>query len=228
MKIIQSPADGQVEGTDKGYDASRRGFLKLAGGIAGAGILFSACNPRSGPTNLYLGSGDTALLNFLYVIQQIEADFYTQAVATQYYGITHNELIALTDVRDQELAHKGFLQNLLGTSALAAIAPDFSAVTFADRTSMLTHAAAIEDIAVAALNSTAAYFSDTSLAIALSKMVSVEARHSAYFRDLLAFNSFSDNVLDINGLDQAGTPGSVLNAALFYSHTRYDSSNLPS
>ncbi len=227
MRKVQTPVNEQVEQTEKPFDVSRRRFFQLAGGIAGAGVLFSACNPRSGPTNLYLGSGDTALLNFVYVLQQIEAAFYTQAVATQYYGITHNELIALTDVRDQEIAHKEFLQALLGNSALAAISPDFSAVTFADRSSVLTHAAAIEDIAVSGINGAAGYFSDTSYAVALSKMVSVEARHSAYFRDLEAFNSFSDNVIDADGLDQAQTPGAVLNAAGAYTHTRFDSSNLP-
>src|SRR4051812_2031441 len=118
MKIWNTPAEEQVEEMKGGYDVSRRRFFQLAGGIAGAGILFSACKKTSGPTDVYIGSGDTALLNYLYILQQVEAAFYTQAVLTNYYGITESELQLLTDVRDQEIAHREFFKALLGTDAV--------------------------------------------------------------------------------------------------------------
>jgi Ferritin-like domain len=229
MKIVTTPVEQQVEEINTGFNPSRRGFLKLAGGIAGAGVLFSACHPLGSPTNIYLGSGDTALLNFLYVLEQIEAAFYTQAVATPYYGMTHLELLAITDVRDQEIAHREWLKTLLGKSAITTISPDFSSVTFADRTSTLSSAATIEDLVISGINGAASRFSDTAYPVALAKMVSVEARHSAYFRDTLTPNSLSDsNVTDTNGLGQAQAPSVVLAAAGKFSHTLFDSSKLPS
>jgi hypothetical protein len=228
MKITNTPGDKQVEEMDKVFDVSRRRFFQLAGGIAGAGVLLSACHPRTGPTNIYLGDGDTALLNFLYVLEQLEADFYTQAVATPYYGLTHLESLCLTDVRDQEIAHKEFLQALLGKSAVRAILPNFTNVTFADRTSFLTHAATIEDIVVSGFTGAAGLFVNQSYPVAFSKMITVEARHSAYFRDILTHNSFSDaSVADANGLGQAQTPSVVLANAQAYIQTNFDASKLP-
>jgi hypothetical protein len=226
IKTIGSAAGEQVEEM-AGYDVSRRRFFKLAGGIAGAGVLFAACHPPGSPTNLYLGSGDQALLNFLYVLEQIEAAFYTQAVSTPYYGISHLEYLALTDLRDQEITHREFLKALLGTNAVTTIAPDFSAVTFADRASVLKYAAIIEDIVISGINGSARLFTNMSYPFTFAKMTSVEARHSAYFRDLLTPNSFGDTVVDIQGLDQALSPSVVLANAEAFCHNRFDSSNLP-
>ncbi len=228
MKIMNSPGEQQVEITDKIPGVSRRRFFQLAGGIAGAGVLMTACRPRSGPTNIYLGAGDTALLNFLYVLNQIEAAFYTQAVATPYYGADHKELLALSDLRDQEIAHREFFKKILGNSAVTTIQPDFSTVTFADRTSTLTSGAKIEDIVISGLIGASGLFTNSDYGLAFSKMVSVEARHSAYCRDVLNPNTLSDNtVTDVNGLGQSISPSAVLAAAGTYSHTLFDSSRLP-
>jgi hypothetical protein len=229
MKILNKPADNEVEKTGTAYDVSRRRFFQLAGGIAGAGLLLSACHKRSGPTDVYIGSGDTALLNYLYILEQVEAAFYTQAVTTNYYGITASELQLLTDVRDQEIGHREFLQTLLGANAIPAINIAFKGVTFADRTSFLTNATQLEDLVISGINGAASLFSDTDYVVSLSKMVTVEARHSAYFRDLNNYNSFADStVISSNGLDQSNAPSSVLGIAESnYILTRFDSSKLP-
>ena len=228
MKIQNKPANMAAVEMDKSHDVSRRRFFQLAGGIAGAGVLLSACN-RSGPTDVYIGSGDTALLNYLYILEQVEAAFYTQAVTTNYYGITASELQLLTDVRDQEIAHREFLKTLLGTSAIPAINIAFKGVTFADRTSFLTNAAQLEDLVVSGMNGAAPLFTDTDYVTSVSKMVTVEARHSAYFRDVYSYNSFADStVINSNGLDQNNTPSYVLGMAENnYILTRFDSRLLP-
>ncbi len=133
------------------------------------------------------------LLNYIYVLQQLEADFYTQAVSTYYNTISATELTLLTDVRDQEIAHKEFIQKQLGTNAMAAIAPNFSASVFANRTSLYTFAYQLEDLVVAGFNGAAGLFSDSDYILILNKMVTVEARHSAYFHDLITANSFGSN-----------------------------------
>lgn len=207
---------------------SRRRFFQLAGGIAGAGLLLSACRRRSEPTDTYLGSGDVALLNFFYVIQQLEAAFYSQAVATPYYGLTVFESQLLTDVRDQEIAHCAYIKSLLAKNAVSDVSVNFSAVTFADRTSVLTYAAKLEDLAISAINGSVHLYSNKDYVYALSKMVTVEARHSAYFRDRLTHNSFADSTaVDVYGLDLAAPPATVLDAAGAFLYTRFDSSKLP-
>ena len=229
MIIKNAPVTERVEEMDKIPNVSRRRFFQLAGGIAGAGVLLSACRNGGVVTTTYLGSGDIALLNFVYVIQQLEAAFYTQAVATPYYGLNTSESQLLTDVRDQEIAHAGFLKTLLGRSAIPAIAPNFSSVTFVDRTSVYTFAAMLEDLCVSGIISACTYFENQAYALEFAKMATVEARHSAYFRDSLTYNSFADGtVIDSNGLDMVATsPRTVLATAENYIFTHFDSSKLP-
>lgn len=211
---------------DKVYDVSRRRFFQLAGGLAGAGLLLSACHKTTSPTDIYLGEGDTALLNYLYVLQQVEATFYIQACTTPYYGQTKSEYLLQIDVRDQEIAHMEFFKSLLGNNAVPNIVTNFSMVTFADRASFLSNAYTLEDLVISGMNGCIHLFNNTDFALEVSKMVTVEARHSAYFRDVLAYNSFS-NSIDANGLDTIGAPSVVFTKAQSYVQTRFDSSKLP-
>jgi len=227
MEIKNAPVNKQAEETDKGYDVSRRRFFQLAGGLAGAGLLLSSCNNHTKPTATYLGSGDVALLNYLYIMEQMEASYYTQAFATPYYGMTKDELLLMQDLRDQEIAHREFLKQVLGTNAIAAISLNFSMVTFADRNSVLSYAALFEDLVISAINGSAHLFSNTDYVVTLNKMVTVEARHSAYVRDALYANTFSKNVIDVNGLDRSVSPAAGLATAASYIHTNFDSSKLP-
>lgn len=227
MKIINAPESRQVEEMEQVQDSSRRRFFQVAGGIAGAGLLFSACR-RTPPSNTYVGSGDIGLLNYFYILNMVEAAFYTQAVLTPYYGLTVSESALLTDLRDQEIAHREFFKKLLGKSAVTAIKTDFSLVTFADRNSVLTHATVIEDMMVAACNGAIQLFSNTDYILMTAKMATVEARHAAYARDLHAANSFADtSAVDASGLDLALAPLTVMNTAMKYIETRFDTTKLP-
>lgn len=227
MDIKNTPA-AQVEEQDKVNDPSRRRFFQLAGGVVGISFLMAACHRKSPPTTTFVGTGDPGLLNYLYILQQLEAAFYTQAVATPYYGLTVSESQLLTDVRDQEIAHAEFLKGLLGKDVVTDLSFNFSAVVFADRSSTLRYAAIFEDMAVSAINGAARYFSDTQYVAAICKMASVEGRHAAYFRNLLTYNSFADStVIDNYGLDQAGVPVAVFTNAEAYIHTTFDATKLP-
>lgn len=200
----------------------------MAGGMAGAGLLFAACK-GSAPTDIYVGSGDTGLLNYLYILQQLEAAFYTQAVATPYYGLTASEEALLTELRDTEVAHREFFKKMLGADAVRNVEVNFSPVTFADRTSFLSNAIIIEDLMVAAMNGVVKLFTDTKYILIIAKMAPVEARHAAYSRDLLTRNSFADaTAVNSNGLDLASSPLTVMNSAQTYLQSRFDTSKLPS
>jgi len=225
---LNTAGNDEVAEMDKGYDVSRRRFFQLAGGVTGAGLLLAACR-RTPPSTTYAGSGDAGLLNVLYFIEQVQAGFYTQAALTPYYGITASESLCFTDLRDQAIAVKEYLKILLSKNAAAPIVLDLSLTTFADRTSTLSNAANLADIAVGAYNGAARLFTDTDFIHATSKIVTVMARRSAYMRDTLNYNSFADNTaVNSNGLDLATEPATAMAQIEQYIQTKFDISKLPS
>ena len=206
----------------------RSKFLKYSGfALASSVILIEACkkdnNNTSGSVNL--GSGDTAILNYAYALEQLEAAFYTQVIATPYSGISSAETAILTDFMYHEVIHRNFFKAALGTSAIIDLTPNFSSIDFTSRASVLGAAKAFEDLGVSAYNGAGKLISTsatgtTYLGLA-GKIVSVEARHAAAIRDLLlpsnAASGFAgDDVVDANGLDGAKTPSQVLAIAGAY------------
>ncbi len=227
MEINNTPAHTQVEETGATYDTSRRRFFQLAGGIAGAGLLFSACR-RTPASSTYIGEGNYALLNYLYILKQVTVAFYTQAVATPYYGISLVETELQVDLRDQEVAHREYFKKLLGKNAVKNITPQLSAVTFADKKSFLTHATTLEDLSVAAYNGVIRVYTNNDHILTISKIASVDARHAGYVRNILNHNSFGDGlVLDTNGLDRVMAPRAGFTELEKYIETKFDSSKLP-
>jgi len=225
MKIVNTPGNEQVEEVDKIQDVSRRRFFQLAGGIAGAGILLAACR-RTPPSNLYVGSGDVGLINYLNVIEQVQAGFYIQAVLTPYYGLNPSESTCLTDTRDQAIAHRDYWNTIAGTNAIGTIVPDWTQVTFADQSSVLKNAIILADLAVSAYNGTAQLFQDTDYILTAAKIATVQARRSAYMRDLLNYNSFAATV-NSSGLDIIASPTSVMASLQPYMQSKFDVSKLP-
>jgi hypothetical protein len=228
MEIKNAPVQLQVEEMDKVSDVSRRRFFQLAGGIAGAGLVLSACR-RTPSSDVYVGAGDIGLLNYLYVIKQVTAAFWAQAVVTPYYGITKSESDLQPDLRDQEVAHREFLKTMLGKQNLGTVVPIMSAVIFADKTSFLNNAIILEDLNTAAYNGAVGLFTDTSYVSVIAKMASVDARHAAYVRNILTANALGDGAaVGTNGLNQTITPQAGMTAIGTYLQTKFDTSKLPS
>ncbi|HEY1023261.1 MAG TPA: ferritin-like domain-containing protein, partial [Flavisolibacter sp.] len=82
---------------------NRRSFLRI-GGMAGASLAlvgaatgFTGCSKNDDEDGINLGSGDFGVLNYAYALEQLEAAFYTQAVQSQFSGITAAETAYLTD-----------------------------------------------------------------------------------------------------------------------------------
>ncbi len=203
--------------------ASRRGFLGLAGVAAGATVALSACDSNSDDdADVTLDfNTDLGVLNYAYALEQLEAAFYVQVTATPYSGMTGAEMQILTDVRNHEVVHREFFKGALAANAIGALTPKFDAIRFNDRTSVLTTAKVFEDLGVAAYNGAGKYLKDSGFLTAAGKIVSVEARHAAVIRELLAPGSDSfANLTDIGngsnpsaGLDGALKPDAVLRAA---------------
>jgi hypothetical protein len=211
-----------------GVNMARRSFLRYAGaGVAGVGLLsVAACHkdhnvtPTSGVTDV--GTGDAGILNYAYALEQLEAAFYIQVIATPYSGISASEMTNLTAIRDHEVCHREFFKAALGSAAIKGLTPDFSSIDFTSRTSVLGAAKAFEDLGVTAYDGIAYKIANVDYLGFAGAIVSVEARHAAYISDLITPGSFSPSaqVDATTGLNITNTPPTVLMAANSYLKTK--------
>ncbi len=218
---------------------SRRNFLAFTGiSIAAAGVVslgLQGCKtddivaPVTGSVDV--GKNDTGVLNYAYALEQLEAAFYIQAVATPYSGMTGAELAILTDIRDHEICHRDFFKAAIGSAAIGSLVVNFSSINFTSRASVLGTAKAFEDLGVSAYNGAGYYIANPVYLELAGKIVSVEARHAAAIRDLLNPRSadFAGNdVVDASsGLDVQRKPSQVLPIAAAYLSTTVTANYLP-
>jgi len=215
-----------------GANMARRSFLRHAGvGVASVGLLATAAchkdhavNPIGGTIDI--GSGDTGILNYAYALEQLEAAFYIQVIATPYSGISVTEKTMLTSIRDHEICHRNFFKAALAANAIVALTPDFSSIDFTSRTSVLGAAKAFEDTGVMAYDGAGYLIKNAAYLTLAGKIVSVEARHAAYIRDLITPGSFAgSDVIATNGLNNSLTIAQVLAIANTYLKTKVSASS---
>lgn len=205
---------------------NRRTMLRVAG-FGGAALAVAACGERtltaatmSTPrydlaqtADVVLDfSNDFGVLNYAYALEQLEAAFYTQVVATSGFAarFAANEQRVLIDLRDHEIVHREFFKTALGGAAIPGLTVDFSSIDFTSRTSVLTTARTFEDLGVGAYNGAAKYIANAAYLTAAGKIVSVEARHASAIRDLLANRT---GAFAPDTFDTALTPAFVLTQA---------------
>lgn len=212
---------------------SRRNFLAFAGiGVLGTTLVsLSSCKRDGGimpDGTIDLGGGDTGILNYAYALEQLEAAFYTKVAAGFYAGATAEEISRLTEIRNHEVAHREFFKNALGSAAIPDLEVDFSSIDFNSRNSVLGAAKAFEDLGVSAYNGAGKLIASADYLLLAGKIVSVEARHAAYIRDLISNGSFGDSeVVDANGLELSRDPNAVLSIAGTYLKSKISAKNLP-
>ncbi|HAH25600.1 MAG TPA: hypothetical protein DCL77_17890 [Prolixibacteraceae bacterium] len=216
----------------------RLNFLKYTSAMAAAtGLIMVGCKneettkPPVNSNAVKLGSGDIGVLNYAYALEQLEAAFYMQIVATPYSGMTDEETQIMSDLRGHEIIHRDFLKAALGSKAIKGLTVNFSSIDFTSRDSVLNTAKAFEDLGVSAYNGAGKLIVDANYLLIAGKIVSVEARHASAIRDLLNPKSADfagDDVVTVdNGLDGAKTPDEVLKIAGKYIKDKLDASNLP-
>lgn len=217
---------------------ARRSFLRYGGAtLATASLVMSGCEefydlvPRKAAEGVRLGKGDTGILNYAYTLEQLEARFYTLAVASAINcGFDDEEFKILSDLQKHEAIHRDFFKAALGKDAIADLQFDFSSIDFTSRSSVLKAAKTFEDLGVAAYNGAGQLLESADLLLIAGKIVSVEARHAAAIRSILDKDPTSfagDDVIDANGLDRAFMPSTVLEAASAFILTPVDASELP-
>ena len=228
--------------TSKGL--SRKKFLKYAGTSAATIFAFGlvACeddnpmnpDPDPGEDMVNLGSGDLGILNYAYALEQLEAAFYIAVLDSAYSGMSSEEGQILEDLRNHEVAHRDWFQAAISSVApngiIPGLTPDFSTVNFSDRASVLATAQAFEDLGVSAYNGAGQLIENTDYLVEAGKIVSVEARHAAAIRSIIASSNTSfagDDIIDGNGLEMTRTPNDVLGIAQSFITEQIDGSNLP-
>jgi hypothetical protein len=223
-KIMKDTEDGVLK---------RRSFLRYAGaGVAVTALAMAGCKKDDDGLHdnggVYFGRGDIAVLNYAYALEQLEAAFYTQVMASPYSGMSTLEQGYLTDIRDHEIAHREFFKAAIADKAITSLEVDFSSINFSSRDSVLATAKAFEDLGVSAYNGAGRLIEDVNYLALAGKIVSVEARHAALIRDLISNGSFADNsVVDTNGLDTSRSPVAVLKIASTYIKTKINVKDLP-
>ncbi len=235
MNNIQNGYSDTVKSVEPVKSVNRRNFLRGAGLTTVAGALVMASCKKTDdaitPTNAVdLGKNDIGILNYAYALEQLEAAFYTQVVATPFAGMTDAEKSLLTDIRDHEIIHRDFFKAALGASAIQGLEVDFSKIDFNSRASVLGTAKVFEDTGVSAYNGAGKLIKDPNYLLLAGKIVSVEARHAAAIRDLLQPNSAlfaGDDIIDGNGLDKAMKPSEILAAVQPFVKTLLSGANLP-
>lgn len=219
----------------------RRSFFMYAGATAGAtALVLAGCSKSdSSPGMVSLGNGNLSVLNYAYALEQLEAAFYAQVVKSPASDFQSGELAYFTQVAAHEAIHRDFLKaaiiNVAKGTPIQDLTPNFANINFASRASVLGTAKAFEDLGVAAYNGAGKLISAsdpngaTYLTVA-GKIVSVEARHAAYVRDLLSPGSFADDqqVDPTYGLDKSMTPADVIAVAQTYIVQRIDASSVGS
>jgi hypothetical protein len=203
----------------------RRTFFTYAGATAGATALVLAGCSKDGdpaattPSTVSLGAGDVGVLNYAYALEQLEAAFYAQVVKTPAADFQAGELAYFTQIAAHEAIHRDFLKAAITKEKVGALlqdlTPNFSTIAFSSRASVLNAAKLFEDLGVAAYNGAGILLKNQTYLTIAGQIVSVEARHAAYVRDLLVPGSFAaDDQIDANGLDKQMTPTDVIAAAL--------------
>ena len=208
----------------------RRNILKWSGITLAAVGAFGVDIARLRVTNAFaqvgaveLGSGDVGILNYAYALEQLEAAFYTTVMASPYQGMSGYERSVLNDIKSHEIAHREFFKKALGRNRIPDLEPNFSAVNFNSRESVLKTASTFEDLGVSAYNGGGAAIASPKYLAAAGTIVSVEARHAAIIRDMISplTEYFAGrDVVDSSGLDVANPPSMVLAAAAPFIKTR--------
>jgi len=123
---------------------------------------------------------DGRVLNLLLLLEYVQAAFYREADRR---GALRGELaVYARTVGKHEAAHVSFIRSVLGAHARRAPRVRFGTAT-RDPKAFVRAAIALEDLGVAAYNGQATNVTRKTLAAA-AKIVSVEARHAAWIRDI--------------------------------------------
>lgn len=256
VRSEQTPVTENPKGS-----VDRRNFLRIGGlAIAGAGLVLYGCETepldqntsdldlerRRGndkPRKVFnLKGGDEGILRYAYLLEQLEAAFYTQVLSGSFWmnDASAEEKKVLEDLYFHELIHRDWFEKVIisldpSERAKGPVEFDFSGIDFGNRDQVFQTSIVLEDTGVSAYNGAGPLLNNPVYLGLAGKIVSVEARHASAVRSLYNqpqgdFKAFAgDDVVDENGLDLLASPQMVLQAVsnTGFVVTKINSDDLP-
>lgn len=169
-------------GSLTGWQCTRAGFVRriavglgaVSAGGAGAAALASAHGPAA------LAARDRRILSFALELEHLQSAFYAEAIRG---GKLSGEVRQFAEiVGREEAAHLHYLEKAVGASAGASRRYRFGDAAHSNH-SFIAAAVRLEDTGLAGYNGQAVNLSRSALR-SVSRVISVEARHAAWARDL--------------------------------------------
>lgn len=183
---VDDPAKALEEGLLAEPGLTRSQLFRRA--AMGGGSLMVAGVTFGGIPSIAFGaspSQDVAILNFALFLEYLEAAFYTEA---EKQGRLKGEARGFAEVVGaHERAHVAFIRGALGKKAIKSPKFNFHGTT-SNTFKFIATSIALEDTGVGAYNGQGANLTKKTLAVA-AEIVSVEARHAAWIRDIADITS---------------------------------------
>ena len=166
---------------------SRRNFLKTAAwtgaalsamGIGGFGVAVRRAEAQDQPYKTYQGLGDAAILQFAYLLEQLEGVFYDTGVNA---GLFADDFLAqVAAIRDHEFAHAEAIATTLGQlGAEVPAVPEFTYPdgVFTDVVAFLELAATFEPVGIGAYQGAAPALESKDILAAAISIHNAECQH---------------------------------------------------
>ncbi len=182
IPIDELDRDGALREAADGVSGLSREMLLKRGALAAGGLTLGALPIGWAVAQGGLSSGDKKILNFALTLEYLEAEFYKEAV--QKAGLTGIARTFGQVVRDHEVAHVQALQQTLGADAVKQPSFDFKDTTSSE-SKFLATAKTLEDVGVSAYQGQAPRIKAPAVLMAAASILSVEARHAGWVREIL-------------------------------------------
>lgn len=162
------------------YGTTRASFLRTVA-LGGAAMLSTLMMPSEAAAKL----GDVGILNFGLRFERLQATFYTQAEELgTVAGMSDAKQRWARTLGAHERAHVKIIKQVLGPKAGPRPSFDFGEDNETDAAFTRT-AVAMEDLTVALLTGIIPQIQDRGLTAALLGLLTVEARHAAWARNII-------------------------------------------
>ena len=168
-------------------ETSRRNFLKTAAwtgaafsamGIGGFGVAVSRAEAQAQAYKSYQGLGDAAILQFAYLLENLEGIFYDEGVNA---GLFADDFLAqVAAIRDHEFAHADALAATIeDLGAEVPAVPEFTYPegTFTDVVAFLELAATFEPVGIGAYQGAAPALKSKDILAAAISIHNTECQH---------------------------------------------------
>ncbi|MFN2489750.1 MAG: ferritin-like domain-containing protein [Actinomycetota bacterium] len=179
---------------------TRAEFLRKA--VVGGGTLLAAL--AAPPREALAKTDDISILNFDLTFEYLQATFYTETERVGTVDKMRPEMARWARVFGaHERAHVKILKDVLGDAGVKKPFFNFQGVT-EDPTRFARTAVAMEDLTTALLAGQAPRINSRALVAAIFSLLTVEARHAAWVRNVVGFTPVVSAFDDPKSLTEVG------------------------